>query len=70
MPTKTDSKSKHRSAVPKMGEPSPDNHSMKALLVRMDERWSRIPESERARIPMDGAMNLDHYLYGAPKVTE
>ena len=36
----------------------------------MDERWSRIPESERARIPVDGAKNLDHYLYGAPKVSE
>jgi hypothetical protein len=68
MATKTDSKSKHKSAVPKTGGPSPDNHSMNDLLARMDERWSRIPESERARIPVDGAKNLDDYLYGAPKV--
>jgi hypothetical protein len=70
MATKIDSKSKHERAVPKTGEPSRDNNSMKDLLARMDERWSHIPESERARIPDDGAKNLDHYLYGAPNVSE
>jgi predicted nucleic acid-binding protein len=41
--------------------------SRRGLLERMSERWSRIPAEERARIPADGAQNLDHYLYGAPK---
>ncbi|HEX5316169.1 MAG TPA: hypothetical protein VFX22_05905 [Candidatus Kapabacteria bacterium] len=40
------------------------------LLKRMDERWAKIPEEERAKIPIDGALNLDHYLYGAPKISE
>jgi hypothetical protein len=70
MATKLDSKNMRKSAVPKTDEPSRDNNSMKDLLARMDERWSRIPESERARIPVDGAKNLDHYLYGAPNVSE
>jgi hypothetical protein len=26
-----------------------------------------IPEAERERLPSDASMNLDHYLYGAPK---
>lgn len=30
----------------------------------------RIPDEELARLPDDGAANLDHYLYGAPKQTE
>jgi hypothetical protein len=29
-----------------------------------------VPESEWANVPNDGARNLDHYLYGAPKVEE
>jgi hypothetical protein len=27
----------------------------------------RIPDEELARHPRDGARNLEHYLYGAPK---
>ena len=29
-----------------------------------------IPEEEWARLPADLARNVDHYLYGSPKVTE
>lgn len=28
---------------------------------------SQIPEEEWAKLPSDGAINHDHYLYGAPK---
>ncbi len=28
----------------------------------MDEGWEKIPEEERARLPVDGAENLDFYL--------
>ena len=28
---------------------------------------AQIPEEEAARFPTDGAENVDHYLYGAPK---
>ncbi len=29
-----------------------------------------VPDEEWARIPADSSINLDHYLYGAPKVSE
>ena len=41
---------------------------------RSPELWERlvalseqIPQEELASFPTDGARNLDHYLYGAPK---
>ena len=43
---------------------------LQELLDSIAESWSRIPQEERDRIPADGAMNVDHYLYGAPKVSE
>jgi hypothetical protein len=43
---------------------------LQELLDSITESWSRIPQEERDRIPADGAMNIDHYLYGTPKVTE
>lgn len=36
-------------------------------IVRLGER---IPPEELANFPKDGARNLDHYLYGSPKVDE
>lgn len=33
------------------------------------ELGETIPEEERARIPVDGSLNIDHYLYGAPRRT-
>ena len=29
-----------------------------------------IPEEEWEKLPKDGAMNHDHYLYGTPKIKE
>ena len=34
---------------------------------RMAEISSEIPEEEWAKLPSDGSVNHDHYLYGAPK---
>lgn len=33
-------------------------------------RAERIPPEDLARLPTDGARNLDHYLYGSPKKPE
>jgi len=30
----------------------------------------QVPEEEWARIPIDLAQNVDHYLYGSPKASE
>ena len=37
---------------------------------KIEERSKRIPPEELANFPPDGARNLDHYLYGAPKEDE
>jgi hypothetical protein len=34
------------------------------------ELGASIPDEEWAKVPTDGAKNLDHYLYGAPKEEE
>lgn len=34
---------------------------------KTEARGKRIPADELANFPTDGARNLDHYLYGAPK---
>lgn len=39
-----------------------------ALWEKIVERGKRIPAEELDPIPTDGAENLDHYLYGAPKL--
>jgi hypothetical protein len=50
---------------------APNNKTpLQELLNSISESWSRIPREERDRIPTDGAMNIDHYLYGIPKVSE
>lgn len=38
-----------------------------ALWEKIVARGKRIPPEELANHPSDGARNLDHYLYGAPK---
>lgn len=30
----------------------------------------QIPDEEIAKMPRDGSINVEHYLYGAPKVRE
>ena len=37
------------------------------FLEAIDELMKDVPEDELAKLPTDGAKNLDHYLYGAPK---
>ena len=43
---------------------------LQQLLDRIVERGKQIPPEELANIPRDFAMNLEHYMYGAPKETE
>ena len=33
----------------------------------INEISSQVPDEEWARLPPDGSLNVDHYLYGAPK---
>lgn len=31
------------------------------------EIWSDLPDEARAQLPVDGAAQVDHYIYGSPK---
>jgi hypothetical protein len=42
--------------------------SVRDFLLSIAEMGEQIPAEVRAKIPMDAAKNLDHYLYGHPKV--
>jgi hypothetical protein len=39
-----------------------------AVLALAAKARQGIPFEERARIPRDASINLDHYLYGVPKL--
>lgn len=43
------------------------NSTAKPFWERMIEISSQIPDEEWAKLPSDGSVNHDHYLYGAPK---
>ena len=36
------------------------------LSVRIRELWSGMPADVRAKLPVDGASQVDHYVYGLP----
>ena len=40
------------------------------ILDLFDRLRQSVPEEEWDNLPTDGAMNLKHYLYGHPKVSE
>lgn len=37
------------------------------LMQKIDAIRSRVPDEAWEKLPVDGAENLDHYLYGHPK---
>ncbi len=39
----------------------------KNLLAKIQERVAKLSDETLERLPLDGAENLDHYLYGSPK---
>jgi len=45
-----------------LGEGSPQ-----PLSEMFREIWSGMPDDVRAKLPRDGAMQIDHYVYGVPK---
>jgi len=44
--------------------------SLKELWEKLDEMRSLVPDDAWDDVPTDGAANVDHYLYGAPKRTK
>jgi len=43
---------------------TPVEHPMSEV---MREIWGDLPEEARAKLPHDGASQVDHYVYGLPK---
>jgi Arc/MetJ-type ribon-helix-helix transcriptional regulator len=46
---------------------TPTPSQRKPIWERADELRKSIPEKEWAKLPTDGAEQLDHYIYGSPK---
>ena len=44
-----------------------ENNDSRPIWEKIVEISDGVPEEEWAKLPADGAENLDHYLYGAPK---
>ncbi len=44
-----------------------DKPKKKSLLDKLGEISSRVPDEMWAKLPIDGAEQHDHYLYGTPK---
>jgi division protein CdvB (Snf7/Vps24/ESCRT-III family) len=44
-----------------------ENVPRKTIWEKIDERVNQIPEEVLERLPVDGAKQHNHYLYGAPK---
>ena len=48
----------------------PQASSILDLLKRVEEIQAQVPSEEWNKLPHDGSVNHDHYLYGSPKVEE
>jgi hypothetical protein len=57
----------HFMTVPAKGKPGKKQSTVAYLLATAERIAKEAPESELEKLPKDGAANLDHYLYGAPK---
>lgn len=61
------SSEQHRdSANPEVG--SPPQSGLLTLLSEVEAIQAEVPAEEWDKLPHDGSINHDHYLYGAPKV--
>ena len=66
-----DAPSSPQEAEPEQAEPAAETDQKPRTLYELFEPiWASVPESEWEKLPRDLSINLDHYLYGAPKKTE
>lgn len=49
---------------------APHTNGILDLLKRVEAIQAQVPPEEWDKLPHDGSINHDHYLYGAPKVEE
>jgi hypothetical protein len=48
-------------------EPRQPAYQAKSMWDVIEEITSQVPPEAWAELPTDGSINVDHYLYGAPK---
>jgi len=63
---------RHKGQAPRNPAAAPSagpaaTYTRKPLWERAAELRKSIPEEEWAKLPADGAEQLDHYIYGSPK---
>jgi hypothetical protein len=46
------------------------SHQGRSVSQSIREIWSDMPADVRAKLPHDGASQIDHYVYGLPKRDE
>jgi hypothetical protein len=46
------------------------SHTGRSVAQSIREIWSDMPVDVRAKLPHDGASQIDHYVYGLPKRDE
>jgi hypothetical protein len=56
-----------KSKDPTKPEVTEKKHAGRALLALAAKFTKDIPQEELDKLPVDGAHNHDHYLYGSPK---
>lgn len=61
---------KQRKAKPQANKAISKTTGIMALLEQVKEIQAQIPPEEWNKLPHDGAINHDHYLYGTPKIEE
>lgn len=47
-----------------------ESQAKRPLSAKIRELWSDMPREQRAKLPTDGASQIDHYVYGLPKRSE
>ena len=45
----------------------PDQEDDRPVSEMIREIWADMPDEVRAKLPTDGASQVDHYVYGVPK---
>jgi hypothetical protein len=47
-----------------------EQQTSKPISARIRQLWRDMPAEVRAKLPADGASQIDHYVYGLPKRDE
>jgi hypothetical protein len=63
-------KQRQQAKVEASAATAPHENGILEWLKQVEEIQAQVPPEEWDKLPHDGAINHDHYLYGSPKVEE